>query len=116
MQAIYSQVMDIQGEIPAELQQLGLESRLANGASVRECIRALVSSDFYSQRYYQPYPNAKVVELLFRHLLGRKPTMTELSQFEPLECGLQPVVDSLLNGAEYVRYFGDNVVPYRREL
>ena len=114
VQALYAQVMGVQGEVPAELRQ-GLESRLSSGASVRECVRTLACSDAYGQRCCQPYPNAKAVELLFRHLLGRKPTASEIKQFEPLEGGLKQAVDMLLNSAEYSRYFGEDVVPYRRE-
>lgn len=110
IQALYAQVMEIQGEIPAELRQIGLESRLTSGASVRECVRALACSDAYQQRYGQ---GSSAVELLFRHLLGRKPTAAE--QLEPAD-SLKLAVDQLLDSAEYARYFGEDVVPYCREL
>jgi phycobilisome core-membrane linker protein len=113
MQAIYTQVMGGDQAGSADL-----ETRLYSGQlSVRECVRALATSDAYKQRYYQPYPNAKAIELLFRHLLGRRPDAAESAQFERLlvDSGLNAVVNALVDSAEYARYFGDEVVPYKRE-
>jgi phycobilisome core-membrane linker protein len=114
MQAIYAQVMDS----PAEVQAVDLETKLYRGElSVRDCVRALASSEAYRQRYYQSYPNPKVVELLFRHLLGRNPEQAEAAQYERLlqDVGLNGIVNALVDSAEYARYFGDDVVPYKRE-
>jgi len=117
--AIYAQVLDVFAEpIPAQFRQPELEACLRQGSlSVREFVRALASSDVYAQRFYAAYPTAKMVELLFRHLLGRAPeTQVEIRQYSQLlsDSGLKAAVDSLLNGSEYLRYFGEAVVPYKR--
>jgi phycobilisome core-membrane linker protein len=84
---------------------------------VREFVRGLACSDTYQQRFLSAYPTAKVVELLFRHLLGRAPaTQEEIGEYTKLltEKGLQAAVDAMVDSAEYVRYFGEDVVPYNR--
>jgi phycobilisome core-membrane linker protein len=117
--AIYCQVMDIfSGQVPSELRLSGLDSRLRNGEiSVREFVRELASSDAYRRRFYTPYPNTKVIEFLFRHILGRAPaTQGEIRQYNKLlaDQGLRAAVEAMVDTAEYARYFGEDVVPYKR--
>ncbi|MBD2013290.1 phycobilisome rod-core linker polypeptide [Microcoleus sp. FACHB-53] len=119
IQAIYSQVMDVfNSQVPGEFRRPELESKLSNGEiSVREFVKVLASSDIYQRRFYTPYPNTKVIEFLFRHLLGRTPaTQAEIQQYNQLltEQGLSAAVESLVDGEEYVRFFGEDVVPYNR--
>ena len=117
--AIYCQVMDVfSGQVPDYIRRSDLESKLRNGEiSVREFVRALASSDIYCRRFYTPYPNTKVIEFLFRHILGRAPaTQGEIRQYNKLlaEGGLKAAVDTMVNSPEYAQYFGEEVVPYRR--
>ncbi|PSM46224.1 photosystem I reaction center subunit X [Chroococcidiopsis sp. CCALA 051] len=117
--AIYCQVMDVfSGQVPVYFRRSDLESKLRNGEiSVREFIRALASSEIYCRRFYTPYPNTKVIEFLFRHLLGRAPaTQGEIRQYNKLlsEGGLKAAVDAMVESPEYAQYFGEDVVPYRR--
>jgi phycobilisome core-membrane linker protein len=117
--AIYCQVMDLfSGQVPEGLRRTDLDSKLKNGEiSVREFVRALASSDIYRRRFYTPYPNTKVIEFLFRHLLGRAPaTQGEIQQYNKLlaEGGLKAAVDTMVNSPEYAQFFGEDVVPYRR--
>ncbi len=117
--AIYCQVMDIfSGQVPDGLRRSDLESKLKNGEiSVREFVRTLASSDIYRRRFYTPYPNTKVIEFLFRHLLGRAPaTQGEIRIYNKLlaDGGLKAAVDTMVNSPEYAQYFGEDVVPYRR--
>lgn len=119
MHAIYTQVMDVFGDqVPEAVRCPELEAKLYNGElSVRECVKALATSEVYARRYYTPYPSAKVVELLFRHLLGRAPAnQAERYQYDRLlaEGGLKAAVAELVDSPEYNRYFGDEVVPYKR--
>jgi len=84
---------------------------------VREFVRALASSDIYRERFYTPYPNTKVIEFLFRHILGRAPaTQAEIRQYNKLlaDQGLRAAVDAMVDSPEYARYFGEDVVPYKR--
>ena len=117
--AIYCQVMDIfSGQVPEGLRRTDLDSKLKNGEiSVREFVRSLGSSDIYRRRFYTPYPNTKVIEFLFRHILGRAPaTQGEIRQYNKLlaESGLKAAVDTMVDSPEYAQYFGEDVVPYRR--
>ncbi|MBG1271850.1 photosystem I reaction center subunit X [Nostoc sp. WHI] len=117
--AIYRQVLDVfSGEVPDNFRRTDLDSKLQNGEiSVREFVRELVSSEIYRQRFYTPYPHAKVIEFLFRHLLGRTPaTQEEIRQYNNLldDSGLPAAVEAIVESPEYSRYFGEDVVPYNR--
>ncbi len=117
--AVYCQVMDVfSGQVPQEFRRTDLESKVRNGEiSVREFVKTLASSDIYRRRFYTPYPNTKVIEFLFRHLLGRAPaTQGEIRAYNKLlaEKGLKAAVEAMVDGAEYARFFGEDVVPYNR--
>lgn len=117
--AAYIQVLDVfSGQVPKELRRSDLESKLRNGEiSVREFVKALASSEIYRKRFYTPYPNTKVIEFLFRHLLGRAPaTQSEIRQYNKLlaDGGLRVAVEAIVDSPEYTRYFGEDVVPYNR--
>jgi phycobilisome core-membrane linker protein len=117
--AIYCQVMDVfSGQVPGEIRRTDLESKLRNGEiSVREFVKSLASSEIYRRRFYTPYPNTKVIEFLFRHLLGRAPaTQAEIRQYNKLlaDGGLRVAVEAMVDSPEYARFFGEDVVPYNR--
>ncbi|MBD2451483.1 phycobilisome rod-core linker polypeptide [Nostoc sp. FACHB-152] len=117
--AAYCQVLDIfSGQIPDYYRRSELDSRLRNGEiTVREFVRELASSEIYRKRFYTPYPNTKVIEYLFRHLLGRAPaTQGEIRQYNKLlaDSGLRAAVEAIVDSPEYARYFGEDVVPYPR--
>jgi phycobilisome core-membrane linker protein len=84
--------------------------------SVRAFVRALASSPAYEARFCTPYPAPKAAELLCRHLLGRTPATPEMAQYEELlsRDGLEATVTAIVESAEYVRYFGEEMVPYKR--
>ncbi|MBD2771851.1 phycobilisome rod-core linker polypeptide [Iningainema tapete] len=117
--AIYCQVLDVfSGQVPGYFRRTDLDSRLRNGEiSVREFVRELASSEIYRKRFYTPYPNTKVIEFLFRHLLGRAPaTQAEIRTYNKLlaDSGLKAAVTAMVDSPEYARYFGEDVVPYGR--
>ncbi|MGA9379774.1 MAG: phycobilisome rod-core linker polypeptide, partial [Phormidium sp.] len=119
LNAIYCQVMDVfSGQVPGEFRRTDLESKLRNGEiSVREFVRSLAGSEIYRRRFYTPYPNTKVIEFLFRHLLGRAPaTQAEIRQYNQIlaSSGLKAAVEAMIDCAEYAQYFGEDVVPYNR--
>ncbi|MBN3950627.1 MAG: phycobilisome rod-core linker polypeptide [Nostoc sp. NMS7] len=117
--AIYRQVLDVfSEEVPDHFRRIDLEGKLQNGEiSIREFVRELASSEIYRQRFLSPYPHAKVIEFLFRHLLGRTPaTQEEIRQYNQqlTDRGLSAAVEAILESPEYSRYFGEDVVPYNR--
>lgn len=118
-EAIYRQVMDLpSGEIPANWRLTSQEADLAAGRlSVQQFVIAIATSDAYRQRFVAAFPTTKAAELLCRHLLGRTPANSaELQHYEALltQQGLEAVVNALVNGPEYSRYFGETGVPYHR--
>ncbi|WP_193200243.1 phycobilisome rod-core linker polypeptide [Nostoc sp. MG11] len=117
--AIYCQVLDVfSPQVPDNFRLTYLDGKLQNGEiSVREFVRQLAGSEIYRQRFYMPYPHTKVIEFLFRHLLGRTPaTQGEISQYNQLlaDSGLQAAVEAIVNSPEYSCFFGEDVVPYNR--
>lgn len=118
IEAVYRQVMDVySAQIPAEFRLADAEAMLRAGEiSVREFVRAVVCSEAYHERFVVAFPQAKAAELMCRHVLGRVPAVAEVAQCEKLmaDAGVAAAVAMLLDGAEYARYFGENVVPYKR--
>ncbi|MEO0455312.1 MAG: phycobilisome linker polypeptide [Cyanobacteria bacterium P01_A01_bin.114] len=96
----------------------GLESLLTNGAlTVRDFVRAVAKSDLYKAKFLYPNFQTRVIELNFKHLLGRAP-YDEAEIIEHLDRyqndGFDADIDSYLDTAEYETNFGDNFVPYCR--
>lgn len=97
-----------------------LESLLNKGQlTVREFVRALAKTDLYKQKFLYPHFQTRVIELNFKHLLGRPP-YDESEVIEHLDRyqnkGFEADIDSYIDSAEYDYYFGDSTVPYYREL
>jgi phycobilisome core-membrane linker protein len=86
---------------------------------MREFIRALGRSKEYRQQFYGRFSNSRVVELAFRHFLGRGvSSIEEFRRYFAIvsEQGLNGLVDSLINTLEYAQVFGEETVPYLRDL
>lgn len=87
--------------------------------SMREFIRALGRSKEYRRQFYGRFSNSRVVELAFRHFLGRGvSTIEEFRRYFAIvsQQGLPGLVDSLINTHEYAQTFGEETVPYLRSL
>ena len=87
--------------------------------SMREFIRALGRSKVYRRQFYGRFSNSRVVELAFRHFLGRGvSSIEEFRQYFAIVSskGLNGLVDALVNSMEYARVFGEETVPYLRDL
>ncbi|MEB3362092.1 MAG: phycobilisome rod-core linker polypeptide [Synechococcaceae cyanobacterium] len=87
--------------------------------SMREFIRALGRSKEYRRQFYGRFSNSRVVELAFRHFLGRG--ISSIEEFRTYFAivsaqGLPGLVDALVNSIEYARVFGEETVPYLRDL
>ncbi len=117
--AVYGQLLDVpQDNVPETFRlQAWEESLLAGEATVRGFVKALAKSEVYQQRFVIPYPDPKVVECLYRHLLGRAASGVEIHQMTQLltEKCFHAVVDYVVDGVEYSRFFGEMVVPYSKE-
>ncbi|QVL53568.1 MAG: phycobilisome rod-core linker polypeptide [Cyanobium sp. M30B3] len=87
--------------------------------SMREFIRALGRSKEYQKQFYGRFSNSRAVELAFRHFLGRGISSREefTTYFDIVsEQGLPGLVDCLVNSMEYARVFGEETVPFLRDL
>ena len=87
--------------------------------SMREFIRALGRSKEYRRQFYGRFVNSRVVELAFRHFLGRGISSREefTHYFDIVSAkGLNGLVDALVDSMEYARVFGEETVPYLRDL
>nr|YP_010196374.1 phycobilisome linker polypeptide [Gracilaria cearensis]UAD83771.1 phycobilisome linker polypeptide [Gracilaria cearensis] len=97
-----------------------LESQVKNGAlSIKEFVRCLGKSYIYRKQFVQPFVNSRVIELAFRHFLGRGASSLEefKKYFAVLSSrGLDGLIDNMINSAEYADYFGEETVPYLRCL
>ncbi len=95
-----------------------LESRLKNNElSVKEFIRGIATSDLYRQQFFTPYPPTKNIELALKHLLGRttkdQPELRKYNNVVARE-GFKPLINAILDSAEYGEAFGEDTVPYNR--
>ncbi len=95
-----------------------LESLVTSGSlSVRDFVRAMAKSELYKTKFLYPNFQTRVIELNFKHLLGRAP-YDESEVVEHLDRyqneGFDADIDSYIDSAEYERYFGDSTVPYCR--
>ncbi|GBF81649.1 phycobilisome rod-core linker polypeptide [Aphanothece sacrum] len=115
--AAYRQIFNEQ-QIISSNRQKALESQLKNRQiTVRDFIRALLLSDCFRWRNYEPNNNYRFVQMCVQRVLGRDVyherekiawSMVLASK------GLQEFVDDLLNSDEYLTNFGYDTVPYQR--
>ncbi len=114
---IYRHVLG-NGHLLAADRLTAMESLLVNGQlSVREFVRGLAKSELYKTKFLYPNFHTRVIELNFKHLLGRAP-YDESEVIEHLDRyqnkGYNADIDSYLDSAEYDVSFGDFTVPYYR--
>ena len=95
-------------------------SQLVQGKiSMREFIRALGRCKEYRQQFHDRFVNSRVVELAYRHFLGRG--VSSLEEFKTSfailsDQGLNGLIDVLVNSREYAQTFGEETVPFLRDL
>jgi phycocyanin-associated rod linker protein len=96
------------------------ESLLRQGQiTVRDFVRALALSDLYREKFFYPNFQMRCIELNYKHLLGRAPyDQLEISAHLDIyeTQGYEAEINSYLDSPEYQQNFGDNVVPYYRDL
>ncbi|MEL6601626.1 MAG: phycobilisome linker polypeptide [Cyanobacteria bacterium J06614_10] len=117
VRAVYRQVLGNDYLMSAE-RLTALESLLVNGVlSVRDFVRSLAKSDLYKTKFLYPNFQTRVIELNFKHLLGRAP-YDESEVIEHLDRyqneGFDADIDSYIDTEEYEINFGDSTVPYCR--
>ena len=92
------------------------ESRLKDGQlTIKEFVRALAKSELYRSLFVESFPNTRVVELNFKHFLGRAPeSPAEVAAHIATLAneGFEAEIDSYLDSAEYDQNFGQQTIPY----
>nr|YP_010619867.1 Phycobilisome linker polypeptide [Symphyocladia marchantioides]WAX03880.1 Phycobilisome linker polypeptide [Symphyocladia marchantioides] len=120
IRACYRQVFERDISKAYGLQFSDLESQVKIGKlSIKEFIRFLGKSFVYKQQFNQPFVNSRVIELSCRHFLGRG--LSSIEEFQKYFAivsnkGLNALVDNFINSQEYADYFGEETVPYLRNL
>lgn len=87
--------------------------------TVQEFVRQVAKSDLYKQKFFYNSFQSRTIELNFKHLLGRAPyDQSEITEHLNLyqDEGYEADIDSYINSPEYQSYFGENIVPYYRDL
>ena len=96
------------------------ESQLRNGdISVRDFVRAIAQSSVYQTLFFHSSSQYRFIELNFKHLLGRAPQdQEEIAEHVATynQEGYEAEINSYLDSDEYIRSFGENVVPYPRSI
>ena len=117
IRAVYKYVLGNPHMMDSE-RLISAESQLCDRSmSVREFVRAVGKSGFYSSRYFETCSPYRLVELNYMHFLGRPPeSQAEASAYMRLMAteGLEASIDFLVDSAEYQANFGENTVPFNR--
>lgn len=117
--AVYQQVLGNPHLLTSERLVIA-ESLLRNRTiTVQEFVRQVAKSDLYKQKFFHNSFQSRTIELNFKHLLGRAPyTQSEITEHMNLyqEKGYDADIDSYINSPEYQETFGENIVPYYRDL
>lgn len=115
--AVYRQLLGNDYLMKSE-RLVGAESLLRNGKStVQEFVRQVAKSELYKAKFFYNSFQTRVIELNYKHLLGRAPydeaeVIYHLDLYQ--EKGYEADIDSYIDSPEYQQNFGDNIVPYYR--
>jgi phycocyanin-associated rod linker protein len=94
------------------------ESLLRNGKiTVQDFVRQVAKSELYKSKFFYNSFQTRVIELNYKHLLGRAPydeseVIYHLDLYE--NKGYEADIDSYIDSPEYQTNFGENIVPYYR--
>lgn len=115
--AVYRQLLG-NDYIMASERLVSAESLLRNGTiTVRDFVTLVAKSELYKQKFLYNNFQTRVIELNYKHLLGRAP-YDESEVIEHLDRyqteGFDADIDSYVNSQEYIDNFGDYTVPYYR--
>ncbi|MEM7064600.1 MAG: phycobilisome linker polypeptide [Cyanobacteria bacterium P01_B01_bin.77] len=87
--------------------------------TVQEFVRQVAKSDLYKQKFFYNSFQSRTIELNFKHLLGRAPyDQAEITEHLNLydTDGFEVDIDTYIDSFEYQTCFGENIVPYYRDL
>lgn len=117
IRAVYRQVLG-NDYLMASERLTGAESLLRDSKiTVREFVRCVAKSELYKEKFFYSSFQTRVIELNYKHLLGRAPydeseVIYHLDLYETQ--GFDAEIDSYIDSEEYQANFGENIVPYYR--
>jgi phycocyanin-associated rod linker protein len=117
IRSVYRQVLGNDYLMKSE-RLVSAESLLRDGSiTVREFVRAVAKSELYKTKFFYNSFQTRLIELNYKHLLGRAPhseaeVIFHLDLYETQ--GYDAEIDSYIDSEEYRNAFGENVVPYYR--
>jgi phycocyanin-associated rod linker protein len=87
--------------------------------TVQEFVRQVAKSDLYKRQFFHNCFQSRTIELNYKHLLGRAPyDQSEITAHLNLyqSKGFDADIDNYIDSDEYQISFGENIVPYYRDL
>ena len=117
IRAVYRQVLGNDYLMKSE-RLTSAESLLCDGSiTVREFVRCVAKSELYKKKFFYPNFQTRVIELNYKHLLGRAPydeseVIFHLDLYQ--NQGYDADIDSYIDSPEYLENFGESIVPYYR--
>jgi phycocyanin-associated rod linker protein len=117
IRAVYRQVLG-NDYLMASERLISAESLLRDGnLTVREFVRSVAKSELYKTKFFYSSFQTRLIELNYKHLLGRAP-YDESEVIYHLDLynsqGYDAEINSYIDSLEYQNNFGDQIVPYYR--
>jgi len=115
--AVYRQLLGNDYLMKSE-RLISAESILRDGKiTVQEFVRQVAKSELYKSKFFYNSFQTRVIELNYKHLLGRAPydeseVIYHLDLYQAK--GYEADIDSYIDSPEYQASFGENIVPYYR--
>jgi phycocyanin-associated rod linker protein len=119
IQAVYQQVLGNPHLLNSERLVIPESLLRDRKITVQEFVRQVAKSELYKQKFFYNNFHSRTIELNYKHLLGRAPyDQSEITEHMNLyqSQGFDAEIDSYIDSPEYQSYFGDNIVPYYRDL
>jgi phycoerythrin-associated linker protein len=117
IRAVYRQVLG-NAHVFENQRLTSAESQLRNGdITVTGFVRAVAQSDLYRSLFFETSSPYRFIELNFKHLLGRAPQdQAEVAEHVQIynTQGYAEEINSYIDSDEYIKSFGDNIVPSAR--
>jgi phycocyanin-associated rod linker protein len=117
--AVYQQVLGNPHLLTSERLVIAESLLRDRKITVQEFVRQVAKSELYKEKFFSNNFQSRTIEHNYMHLLGRAPyAQSEISDHLNLyeTKGFNADIDSYIDSPEYQVNFGENIVPYYRDL
>lgn len=117
--AVYQQVLGNPHLLTSERLVIAESLLRDRKITVQEFVRQVAKSELYKEKFFSNNFQSRTIEHNYMHLLGRAPyAQSEISDHLNLyeTKGFDADIDSYIDSPEYQVNFGENIVPYYRDL